>query len=253
VASRAGIRSRLCLFLFQRANEVWLQSDVLAQQLRRELETRGDADAWRRIEPRLRIVSNGLELPAPRELALPEANRFVFVGRLSPEKDFDTLFAAVARHPAARLAIIGDGPLLPRLRAQADATQVTFLGAQDRQAIDAQLRRSRGLILCSTVEGLPNAILEALAQGCPVIGTAVGAIPEVLTDGGNGYLVQPGDREAIAEAMRKLQDDQRWLLMAAQARQSVERFSWSKLVPMVEAHLAALQHPVDPVAPPLQR
>jgi len=174
------------------------------------------------------------------------ANRFVFVGRLSPEKDFDTLFGAVAKLPTARLDIIGDGPLLPRLRVLANAAQVTFHGGCDRDVVDEHLRRSRGLILCSTVEGLPNAVLEALSQGCPVIGTAVGAIPELLTDAVNGYLVQPGDQEAIAEAMRKLQDDQRWLSMAAQARQSVERFAWSQLVPAVELHLEALRNRVSP-------
>ena len=242
VASRPGIRSRVCIFLFQRANELWLQSHSIARQLQRELEQRGDQQTWRRIEPRIRILSNGLDLPEGERVALPEAHRFLYVGRLSAEKDFDTLLAAVAKLPAAKLDVMGDGPLMAHLRAQADPAQVTFHGARSRRSVDEQLQRSRGLILCSTTEGLPNAILEALAQGCPVIATAVGAIPELLSDGSNGYLVQVGDREAIAEAMRKLQDDQLWRQMASHARHSVERFAWGRLVPEVEEHLESLRH-----------
>ena len=165
VASRPGIRSRLCVFLFQRTNELWLQSHAIARQLRQELEQRGDHAAWQRIEPRIRILSNGLDLPVQVNDVVPAANRFVFVGRLSPEKDFDTLFAAIAKLPQVHLDVIGDGPLMAKLRAEAPRSQVTFHGACGREEIDARLRRSRGLILCSTVEGLPNAVLEALAQG----------------------------------------------------------------------------------------
>jgi len=241
VASRPGIRSRWCVFLFQRADELWLQSQSIAIELQQELQQRGDEQAWRRIAPRIRILSNGLDVPEEAGAALPDANRFVFVGRLSAEKDFDTLFGALAKLPEAHLDLLGDGPLMSRLRAQAPSGQVTFHGARDRRTIDAQLLRSRGLILCSSAEGLPNAVLEALAQGCPVIATAVGAIPELVSDGSNGYLVHVGDREAIAEAMRKLQDDDTWGPMSLRARRSVERFAWSHLVPQVEAHLEALQ------------
>lgn len=243
VASRPGIRSWLCLFLFQRAGEVWLQSKAIAQQLQQELESLGKGATWQRIEPRIRIMSNGLAVPAANPSAPPDRDRFVFVGRLVPEKDIETLFCALEKLPHALLDVVGDGPLRRDLQRRADPNRITFHGALDRRAIDAKLVDSRALILCSTVEGLPNAVLEALAQGRPVIATSVGAIPELIEDGVNGFLVQPGDSEGIAEAMRKLQDDQRWSNMAAQARRSVERFSWSRLVPEVEQYLETLRSP----------
>jgi glycosyltransferase involved in cell wall biosynthesis len=185
-------------------------------------------------------MANGLDVPPTAAESMPPAERFVFVGRLSPEKDFDTLFHAVSRVDGAHLDVVGDGVLRHDLVARADTRQVSFHGSRPRPEVDAFLAGARALILCSTVEGLPNAVLEALAAGRPVIVTAVGSLPEIVMDGDNGYVVQPGDSQAIAAAMRNLQDDDHWRRMAQRARQSVERFSWGQLVPEVEQRLQTL-------------
>ena len=90
----------------------------------------------------------------------------------------------------------------------------------------ALFRRADAAILSSAWENFPHTVVEALAVGTPVIATAVGGVPEVVTDGENGLLVPPGDPAALAAAIRRFfaEPELRERLRAA-AAPSVERFS----------------------------
>ena len=102
-----------------------------------------------------------------------------------------------------RLAIVGDGPLLPALRQQVEAAglaDVAWLPGA-RTDIAALMQRFSVFALPSIAEGTPVTILEAMASGLPVVATRVGGIPEVVAGGATGRLVAPGDAAALAEAL----------------------------------------------------
>jgi glycosyltransferase involved in cell wall biosynthesis len=121
----------------------------------------------------------------------------VAVGRFSPEKGQDLLVSAAAealpRVPALRFLIYGDGPDLARVR-----SRVAALGLADRVRCPGHVRdavaRIKGadlLVHPSLSEGLPNAILEAMAVGTPVVATAVGGVPELVRADVTGVAVPP--------------------------------------------------------------
>jgi len=139
------------------------------------------------------------------------------VARVQDVKNHRLLAEAFARlralHPELaqrlKLSIVGDGPLLPALRAQ-----VAALGLQDavwlpgaRPDIGALLHSFSLFTLPSLAEGTPVSLLEAMASGLPVVASRVGGIPEVVDDGVHGLLVPAGDGDALAQALGRYAAD----------------------------------------------
>lgn len=140
---------------------------------------------------------------------------FLFVGRLVPYKGVDVLLDALALVPNARLVIVGEGPLEGALRAQTLRLglqdRVGFAGTLNEAGIAARLVAARGLVLPSVdaSEAFGLVQLEAMGAGVPVIATDLPTgVPEVGVPGETGLLVPPGDRDALAQALATLQDDQ---------------------------------------------
>jgi len=137
-------------------------------------------------------------------------------GRLSPEKGVDVLLRAwprlLGRVPSAQLWLVGDGPSRPELEAHALALGIShsvhFAGPVEDPA--PLWRAADAAVLPSRTEGLPLALLEALASGLPVVATAVGGTPEVM-DEHCGALVEPGDAVGLARGLR-------WALASDDAR-----------------------------------
>jgi len=145
-------------------------------------------------------------LPPPPGLPLVGS-----VGCLAPRKDFGTLLAALARlaaHRDFRCAIVGDGPERGALEARAVqlglGEKVAFLG--ERSDVDRLLPSFDLFTLSSREEGIPNALLEAMAAARPCVATRVGGNAEVLEDGRTGWLVPPQDPEALAGAIAEALD-----------------------------------------------
>jgi sugar transferase (PEP-CTERM/EpsH1 system associated) len=186
----------------------------------------GDMLAWnRRVigvpEHKSRLLANGIDAERFHPRAAGEARPdFGFgpdcsvigtVGRVQDVKDHASLVDAFvllrARLPQQaarlRLAIVGDGPLLPALRAKVQARgladQVWLPGA--RADVAAILRGFDVFAMSSIAEGTPGSALEAMASGLPVVGTRVGGIPEVIDQGVTGQLVAPRDPDAMAAAL----------------------------------------------------
>lgn len=164
-----------------------------------------------RCPDRVRVVRCGLD-PAFLEAETappPEGGALLFVGRLWAQKQPLALVEAAAllrrRGVACTLRIGGDGPLRAELerRVRADGLQdsIALLGPLDGDAVRSELEGCRALVLPSAAEGLPVVLMEALALGRPVITTHVAAIPELVRDGREGWLVPAGDVEALADAM----------------------------------------------------
>lgn len=137
----------------------------------------------------------------------------VMVGRLSPEKDVETLIRAtslvVQQQPSFRLEIAGDGislPSLQKLSAELGLEKhVRFLGAV--RDVAGVLGRASLFALPSLTEGISLTLLEAMARGLPVVATRVGGNPEAVTEGQTGLLVPPRSPEALAHAIRRVQTD----------------------------------------------
>jgi glycosyltransferase involved in cell wall biosynthesis len=125
-------------------------------------------------------------------------------GRLSPEKGFDQLVEAAALvvkwDPDVGFVHFGDGPMKAQLVERIVALNLTerFVLAGFRADVGKYLPHLDLAVLPSYTEGLPVVLLEALAAGVPAVATAVGGTPEVIEEGKCGYLVPPGDPDALA-------------------------------------------------------
>jgi glycosyltransferase involved in cell wall biosynthesis len=146
-----------------------------------------------------------------RELGLPPEARVVgAVSRLAWKKGIRHLVDATPRIlesvPEARVVVAGDGPLRAELEGLAAALgvrdRVLFLGS--RPDTVELMAAFDVFVLPSVVEGMSNALLEAMAVGRPVVATDVGGNPEVVVDGSTGLIVPPGDAERLAASIRKL-------------------------------------------------
>lgn len=134
----------------------------------------------------------------------------LFVGRLVERKRplllLDAFAAARARAPALRLEVLGDGPLMgaarARVRALGLSDAVSLPGFADD--VEERLRAADGYVLCSTIEGLPNALLEAMACALPVLSTRISGTEDVLRDGHNGLLIAPDDAAALSAGLARL-------------------------------------------------
>lgn len=169
---------------------------------------------------RLRTVRNGCDSlifhradrsAARLRLGIPAAcELLLFVGRLDPLKGVAEFLEAGAllggSRPHLQLALVGEGPAETDLRAragQADlAGRVLFLGKRDQPEIASWLAACNLLVLPSYMEGCPNAVLEALACGRPVVATNVGGVPE-LTNESCSILVQPRDSHSLAAGINQ--------------------------------------------------
>jgi glycosyltransferase involved in cell wall biosynthesis/peptidoglycan/xylan/chitin deacetylase (PgdA/CDA1 family) len=159
------------------------------------------------------------------------------VARLSPEKGIDRLvdaFASLARDGArCCLVIVGTGPEERRLVEQVNrlgiAKRVSFYGYCSR--VDEVLRGLDVFVLPSLTEGIPLALLEAMAAGLPVVASAVGGVPEVVEDGVSGRLVPADDRDSLRASLDDLlQDSRQRARLGRSARARVrERFSLSSM------------------------
>lgn len=135
------------------------------------------------------------------------------VGRLDEQKGhihlIDAIAALLPNHPQIKSVILGEGPLHAELQTRIDSLGIGptmgLLGEQDE--ITAWLSAFDAFVLPSLWEGIPNALLEAMALGLPVIATDVDGIPEALVHGLSGLVIKPGDPKAIATALQDLIED----------------------------------------------
>jgi glycosyltransferase involved in cell wall biosynthesis len=193
----------------------------------RHLAVSGDArrSVWRPFRRRTEVLVHGIDVAATaahgrtrdttrRALGLGAGDiAVVTVANFRPQKDHATLLRAAARlrhHPHIRFFVVGQGPLaddVARLRRDLGlAPTLTLLGYRP-DALDV-LAAADLFALSSAHEGLPVALMEALALGVPVVATAAGGIPEAVTHGVEGLLVQPSDDAALAAAVAALATDE---------------------------------------------
>jgi len=178
------------------------------------------SNEWRRFyadlypPERIVVVPNPVVLPTPADRRVAGAPVILTMGRLSEHKGtYDILQAipmVLAEFPETQFWFGGDGELdavRQRIADQPWASKVRLLGWVDGAEKETALRRASALLLPSYAEGLPMALLEAMAYGVPVVTTPVGGIPQVVAHGRTGLLVTPGDVIGIADAIHILLRD----------------------------------------------
>lgn len=160
---------------------------------------------------KIRVKPNFVPDPGPRPRRPSVSSILLFVGRLSREKGVDRLLDAWERlpSPAFELVVVGDGPMRSSLEARA-VPGVRFTGSLDQGQVRKWMREARTLVFPSIwYEAQPIVVLEALASGLPVLGSALGAIPELLEGLGPGWTIPSEDAGAWIEALLGLEDDQK--------------------------------------------
>lgn len=136
----------------------------------------------------------------------------VSVGTLSPEKGFEYAIKSMKiitkKIPQAHLTIIGDGPLhsehVKLIKESYLQDSVTLTGNRPHREIAGFMQKSHVFLLSSVSEGMPIALLEAMACGLPIVSTPVSISPEIITRWKNGYIVPYRDPDGIAEAVIRI-------------------------------------------------
>jgi glycosyltransferase involved in cell wall biosynthesis len=174
---------------------------------------------------RIQVVYNGINLTPPangsferqavrHELGAADDDFVVLqIARLDPIKDHRTAIRALARvanrNPRIRLVIVGDGAekaaIEREISSRSLGNRIVMLG--QRNDVPRLLTSADAFLLTSVSEGIPITIIEAMSAGVPVVATAVGGMPELITDRVSGLLAQPGDVDAIADALDRLAGD----------------------------------------------
>jgi len=166
---------------------------------------------------RIVVKPNGLADPGPPP---PLGDGFLFLGRLSPEKGLGLLLEAWQRHPDGSLGtlrVAGDGAERTLVeRVAAERTDVTYLGSLDAAGVRKAMADSAVVVVCPRWHDvLPTVVIEALAAGRPVLGTALGGVPYLVGDA--GWVVEPS-AAALAEALTRARAQARLRAGAARVR-----------------------------------
>lgn len=195
---------------------------------RRLIEEFGESAA------RVEVVRQCIRLPRPSGVQPPAGwpAEFCgkpvagFFGRISPEKaplDFLKIAKEIsARVPEARFVMAGDGPDLPAVRRQIAKLGLAGVvhAAGFVEGVHDWMDACALMILCSKIDGMPLAVLEAQALGKPVVASRVGSVPEMIVDGETGILCEPGDIGAFASAAARLLMDGQLLRRMGEAGRS---------------------------------
>jgi glycosyltransferase involved in cell wall biosynthesis len=196
--------------------------------------------------PPATVIPNGIDLERfraagqswKRTNGFADSDRLIVsVARLDPQKNplglIDAFAGALAADPHWHLLLVGDGSLRKQAEARAKAlmigARIQFLGI--RPDIDALLPECDLFALASDWEGMPMAVIEAMAAGLPVAATAVGGVPELVVQGVTGLLVPPGETQALADALALLaRDPGRRRELGSAARERAACFGLDRMI-----------------------
>src|SRR5437667_2373802 len=199
--------------LVDTARAIVTETDYAARFLRGRFSRRAD---------RVHRIYNGLDLAEFGRADFSSSPPVIIaVGRLILKKGFGDLIRACAllaeRGKSFRCEIIGEGPLGNELRRQIDElclqNNVVVTGAKPQTHLRRRLAAANVFVLPSMIDpdggmdNLPTVIMEAMATGLPVVSTNIGGIPEMVIENETGFLVQPGDAVAMADAISKIVGD----------------------------------------------
>ncbi|OKH36448.1 glycosyl transferase [[Phormidium ambiguum] IAM M-71] len=158
----------------------------------------------------------------------PESPLLLYIGRLGAEKEIERIKPILETIPDARLALVGDGPNREALEKHFAGTKTNFVGYLRGKELASAYASADAFIFPSRTETLGLVLLEAMAAGCPVVAARSGGIPDIVTDGENGYLFDPKDEQgAIKATIRLLAHKEERELLRHNARKEAEKWGWA--------------------------
>jgi glycosyltransferase involved in cell wall biosynthesis len=220
------------------------------------------SESWKRElsniiqNPNIHVVYNPVviaDTPKQYEKNNQDTPHFLFLGRLGRRKGVYDILDAVQKikKPNFIISLYGDGEVdvirkLVQCRGLEQVVQVRgwIHGQQKAQAF----QNAHVLLLPSHNEGLPMSILEALAQGMPVLSSTVGGIPEAIAHGTNGLLVEPGDSDMLADYLQQLASSPHRLREMSQAAYdtALQKFNHTQIFEQLEQLYQSLLTPSHP-------
>ena len=197
-----------------------------------ELSERGihNIDLWQRgvdtdgFHPGLASPQRRQHLFGPHQDGDP---LLLYVGRLSAEKQIETIRPVLTALPRSRLALVGDGPHRQQLEKTFAGTATRFVGYLRGEDLAGAYASADAFLFPSSTETLGLVLLEAMAAGCPVVAANRGGIPDIVTDGENGCLYDPDQADGLLIATRRLLEQRKHHgQMRIAARREAERWGW---------------------------
>ena len=176
----------------------------------------------------------------------PEDNLFLYVGRLSAEKEIQQILSVLQGIPHSRLALVGDGPYRQELERIFAGTNTNFVGYLRGDDLAAAFASSDAFLFPSRTETLGLVLLEAMAAGCPVVAANSGGIPDIVSNGVNGYLFEPNDHDGLLKATTKLLQS-RDAAMCDRARLEAEKWGWEAATRQLQVYYEQTIEACQPV------
>ncbi len=184
------------------------------------------------------LIPNGVDTEwfTPSERKTRSRIKILFAGRLNVEKDLPTMLRAtdllVKSGREIEVQIVGDGPererLVSMVKQMGLLDVVNFRGWVDRSMMRTIYSEADILVLPSIDEGMSNVVLEAMASGMPVVVTRIRGNVDLVEDGVNGLLFEPGDVNALKSLLEKVLDEKLRHKMGEKARKKAEQYSWRR-------------------------
>lgn len=211
----------------------------------KELESHGivNVDLWQRgvdtdmFQPHLATSQMRSRLSDGN----PDDTLLLYVGRVSAEKQIDEIKPILEAIPNTRLAIVGDGPYREALETHFAGTKTNFVGYLQGLELASAFASADAFIFPSRTETLGLVLLEAMAAGCPVVAARSGGIPDIVTDGVNGYLFAPDDPQGAIIATKKLLANPNVKeKLRINARDEAEKWGWSAATRQLQQYYGSI-------------
>ena len=212
-------------FTVKYSDALWVQSEVIEKEFLVAYPNN-----------KTHVIPNGVEVDGRRA----EGNHIIYVGSLNEtgrkDKGVRYLLDVSKILDGHKLVIVGEGPSRERLENMAKGLNVEFMGNVPPEKIRDHLINARVFAFPSLYgEGLPNAVLEALSVGLPVVASKTAKLGGIIRDGETGFLVDPKNPEQLAEKIKLLYDDEiLWRKISDNCKREARKYSWENTLAQTE-------------------
>lgn len=229
---RSGLRGLIEGFVVGNSNAIWVQSELTRKEFLRNHPNN-----------KTYVIPNGLEIDGRRA----KGKKIIYVGSLyetdTKDKGVKYLVEAMRHLKGYKLLIVGDGPERRKLESLAEGVNVEFTGNIPPTKVKDHLLTA-GVFAFPAVygEGLPNAVLEALSVGLPVVASKTAKVQDIIRDGETGFLVDPKNPEQLATRIREILEDEKLRgKMSENCLREAQKYSWDEIIPEIEELLEKSQ------------